>query len=138
MDVVSIVIGGASLALAIWSLVLSKKGIKKSDENAKKQIQSQAFSDFSSRYLEISKNLQNATVKKWYQQRYLDLCRDEFVSNKQGNLPKEVWDMFVERMRLTVKQDTSFLTIWKNYAQTFNQDFVTFFDNEVFRKIGLI
>lgn len=64
--------------------------------------------------------------------------RELKTSNKQGNLPKEVWEMFVERMRLTVKQDPSFSTIWKSYAQAFNQDFAAFFDNEIFRKTGLL
>jgi hypothetical protein len=64
--------------------------------------------------------------------------RELKTSNKQGNLPKEVWEMFVERMRLTVKQDPSFSTIWKSYAQAFNQYFAAFFDNEIFRKTGLL
>jgi len=37
-----------------------------------------------------------------------------------------------------VKKDPSFLTVWKKHAQYYNQDFVSFFDNEVFRKVGLI
>lgn len=145
MEDITIIISVITIILACLSLYQAIRSSKQSNENADRiaqisiqQIQSQAFSDFSSRYQEICKNLQNDAIKKWYQQRYLDLCRDEFVSNKLGNLPKEVWEMFVERMRLTVKQDPSFSTVWKGYAQAFEQDFVFFFDNEVWRKVGII
>lgn len=145
MAIITITISIVSVILAGLSLKQAKKSSKQSNENAERiaqisiqQIQSQTFSDFSSRYQEICKNLQNDDNKIWYQQKYLDLCRDEFVSNKQGNLTKEAWEMFVERMRLTVKQNPSFSTVWKSYAQAFDQDFVTFFNNEIFRKTGLL
>lgn len=137
-SIIQVAVNVVTAGIAVYSLVSSKKNEKENRKIAEKQMQSLAFTDFSSRYQEILPHLRDDASKKWYQQNYFNLCRDEFVSYKQGNLPKEVWDGFVERMRFTVKNNPSFLTVWKGYAQIYNQDFVSFYDNEIFRKVGLL
>ena len=142
--IISIILAAITTVVAVWSLVLSYKNKKANQKNAEeqqklslRQIQSSAFMDISSKYQDIMKGLQDESSKRWYQQRFFDLCRDTFVLNKQGDLPKEVWDSFVEKWIHTIQSDISFHTVWKSYAQIYDHSFVTFFDNEVFRKAGL-
>lgn len=131
--------------VAVWSLIRTFKIERMNRKNAEyqqnlslRQLQSFVFFDIDSRYQEVTKGLQDEANKRWYQQRFFDLCRDVFVLNKQGNMPKEAWDGYVEKWRHIIVNDRSFLTVWKSYAQIYDQDFVTFFDNEVFREARLI
>lgn len=143
-NVIIIIISVISMILAIMSFVQAKISSKQSNENAERiaqiaiqQIHSQVYDDFCTRYQEISVHLHDENKSK-YQESHLDLFRDEFIANKQGKLSKEKWNFFIERMCFYVKQDPSYMTVWKNHAQVYEQDFVSFFDNEVFRKVGLI
>jgi len=143
-NVILIIISVISMILAIMSFVQAMKSSKQSNENAKKiaqiaiqQIHSQVYDDFCTRYQDISVHLHDKN-KREYQEAYLDLFKDVFFANKQGKLPKEEWTIFIERMCFDVKQDPSYMTVWKNHAQVYEQDFVSFFDNEILRKVGLI
>lgn len=143
--IISTIATAIMAVVAVWSLIrtfkIEKMNHKIAEDQQKlslRQLQSSVFLDISGRYKEVTKGLQDGANKRWYQQCFFDLCRDAFVQNKQGNLPKEVWDDFVQNWILTIKSDNSFLTVWKSYAQIYDQNFVTFFDNEIFRKAGLI
>lgn len=144
--IISTIATAIMAVVAVWSLIrtfkIEKMNHKIAEDQQKlslRQLQSSVFFDIGSRYQELTKGLQDEANKRWYQQRFFDLCRDAFVQNKQGNLPREVWDDFVQKWILTIKSDRSFLTVWKSYAQIYDDhNFVTFFDNEIFRKTGLI
>ena len=95
--------------VAVCSLILACKNYKKNQKIAEeqqklalRQLNSSVFLDIGSRYQEVTMGLQDEANKRWYQQCFFDLCRDAFVQNKQGNLPKEVWDDFVQKWILTL------------------------------------
>jgi len=146
MEIISIILGVISLVLAVWSIVRANKSSKQSDENAKAihGIISQSkdhlldVSSLFTRYQIIKNHLHDRNNKETYQQDFLDLCKDEFIAYQQGLISQEMLNMFVDTACRIVKKDPSFLTVWKKHAQYYDQDFVSFFDNEVFRKVGLI
>ncbi len=146
MEIVSIILGATSLALAVWSMVRANKSSKQSDENAKaiqeiisqSKDQLQDVSSFFTRFQIIKSHLNDRNNKEKYQQEFLDLCKDEFIAKQQGMISQEMLNMFVDTACGIVKKDPSFLTVWKKHAQYYDQDFVSFFDNKVFRTVGLI
>ena len=146
MESISIIIGIASLSLAIWSLVQAKKSFKQSNENAEGLVelfsQSQGhLQDIASltiRYQVIKNHLRDKNNNEKYKQDFLDLCRDEFDAHKKGVISKEMLTICIDTACKIVKKDPSFLIVWKKHAQNYEQDFISFFDNEVFRKVGII
>jgi len=98
--------------VAVWSLIRTFKIERMNRKNAEdqqnlslRQLQSFVFFYIDSRYQEVTKGLQDEANKRWYQQRFFDLCRDVFVLNKQGNLPKEVLHGLMEKWRHTKTTD---------------------------------
>lgn len=138
------------LVLSILSLlgtcigyVVNKIYAKKLYNQTKAHHNSLLFAEYTRRYQEIMIQMpdsvfegtavaSNSGVAK-YMILYFDLCSEEFHLRSQGFIPDDVWNKWVEGMRLTVKSQI-YYTSWQRLAYSFNSDFVHFMNHEILKK----
>ena len=121
-ETISIVIAFGSLVVSIVSLVCSRR-------TKKNHLQMSFFKEYTRRYQEITTGLMSDHQnEEKYQRLYIDLCSEEYYLNEKGCLPKEVWEMWVEGMKLAVKVE-SLKTAWKQHSVFYNPGFYGFFNN---------
>lgn len=120
-ETISIIIAAGALAVSIVSLVCSIKA-------AKNSLQMNIFNEFTRRHQEITMGLMSDHQNEVkYQRLYIDLCSEEYYLNKKDCLPKEVWEMWVEGMKLAVKAE-SLKTAWKQHSGSYDPGFYDFFN----------
>ena len=71
----------------------------------------------------------NGTTLK-YLQLYFDLCNEEYYIYHKGLIPDQVWDNWMEGMRITTKLQL-YKQGWKGLSGDYNIDFYQFFEHEI-------
>ncbi len=136
-DIIQIAIFGIAIIALIASIVYTLKSIKASIALTQEQIKAQIFSGHTRRYNDIIINMPNiasngkldAKVLK-YTHLYFNLCREEYHLWRDGIIDLEVFNLWKEDMRATIK-DTTFLKAWQLQRGKFNSEFKEFFQHEV-------
>lgn len=64
---------------------------------------------------------------------YFNLCSEEYHLFKKGYVPDDVWDNWIEGMRITVGKPI-YTDAWKTNAKDYNEDFRHFMNNQIFPK----
>ena len=130
MNCLSQILNIVTIVIAIGSFILSICNYRAMKKFKQKTLQISLFSEYTKRYQDIMLHLYSDMQNKNYIRLYLDLCSDEYYLHQQGCLQKDVWQMWLENMKLMMKLPT-FEAEWKSHAQHYNQDFFQFFDHEV-------
>lgn len=120
-DIITLVIASLSFILAVVSLIIAIV-------SSRQQTQMTFFAEYTKRYQDIVFHLMlNDSNKNQYERLYLDLCSEEYYLHKKNYLPKQVWNMWEDGMKLMVKNH-SLETTWKNTSQLYNGKFNQFFE----------
>lgn len=138
-----------SLFISILSLlgtcigyIVNKIYAKKLYNQTKTHHNSLLFAEYTRRYQEIMIQMPDSILNgsamssdpcvAKYMLLYFDLCSEEFHLRQQGFIPDDVWNNWVEGMRLTVKSRI-YYTSWQRLAHSFNSDFVHFMNHDVLK-----
>lgn len=104
--------------------------------NENKRHKLQFFAEYTRRYQDIILRMpEDPSDPQFlkYMQLYFDLCSEEFYLYKKGLIDKNVWDLWVDGMALTMKK-RSFKTAWQSHlAQHYNDDDFLHFISELLR-----
>lgn len=143
VSIFSLVVAAASFAVASFYAYKNHKQTERlsreqHDLEAKllnRQQQLAVFTEYTGRYERIVESMPKELMedpfgKQTHMMLYFDLCSEEFYLHKKGLLSDEIWEMWIDGMRLTMKVQ-SYKTSWKSHAQFYNEDFCYFFDQEV-------
>ncbi|MBR4786837.1 MAG: hypothetical protein IK013_03025 [Bacteroidales bacterium] len=122
-ELLSVVVAGLAILVSIYSLVLS-------DKTRKRNLQMSFFSEYTRRYQEIEMGLMSDDSQKndLYCRLYFDLCSEEFYLKSKDCLPTDVWQMWLDGMKMMTKKELLQVK-WKMYSQYYNDDFASFFGN---------
>lgn len=119
-DVITLVIASMSFILAVVSLIITLI-------SSRRQTQMAFFAEYTKRYQEIVLHiLLDEGNQKQYERLYLDLCSEEFFLHKKNYLPKQVWKMWEDGMKLMAKHQ-SLETTWKASSYLYDKQFNQFF-----------
>ncbi|MBR1526817.1 MAG: hypothetical protein IJ640_09200 [Prevotella sp.] len=121
---ISSVVSSLSAVVAVVALVYSNRYMIK-------QSKEMFFAEYTKRYQDIILNMPNtdddeAQVQK-YMRLYFDLCSEEYHLYKRGRIPSDVWELWEDGMRLSVRRER-YMRAWeqlKNEYKT-NTDFLRF------------
>ena len=130
MDYLSLIFNIVTILIAIGSFIFGICNYSAMKKFKQKTLQISLFSEYTKRYQDIMLHLYSDMENKDYIRLYLDLCSEEYYLYKQDCLPKDVWKMWLDGMKLMMKLPT-FKAEWKSHAQHYNQDFIRFFNHEV-------
>lgn len=104
--------------------------------NENKRHKLQFFTEYTRRYQDIILRMpEDPSDPQFlkYMQLYFGLCSEEFYLYKKGLIDKNVWDLWVDGMALTMKK-RSFKTAWQGHlAQHYNDDDFLHFISELIR-----
>ena len=96
-----------------------------------KQSREMFFAEYTKRYQDIILNMPNtdddeAQVKK-YMRLYFDLCSEEYHLYKRGRIPSDVWELWEDGMRLSVRRER-YRMAWEQLKSEYetNADFLRF------------
>lgn len=118
-----------SCVVAVVALVLSGCSIYMSKKSAREQLRLNFFIEYTKRYQEITiKILSDKQNEVCYQRLYIDLCSEEYYLKSRGHLPAEIWELWLDGMRFSIKS-ASLQTAWKQYGGLYNDEFAAFFRN---------
>ncbi len=118
-----------SCVVAVVALVLSGCSIYMSKKSAKEQLRLNFFIEYTKRYQEITiKILSDKQNEICYQRLYIDLCSEEYYLKSRGHLPVEIWELWLDGMRLSVK-NASLQNAWRQYGGLYNDEFAAFFSD---------
>ncbi len=118
-----------SCVVAVVALVLSGCSIYMSKKSAKEQLKLNFFIEYTKRYQEITiKILSDKQNEICYQRLYIDLCSEEYYLKSRGHLPVEIWELWLDGMRLSVK-NASLQNAWRQYGGLYNDEFAAFFSD---------
>ena len=122
-----------SLIIAVVSLGFSCLSFYIAQQTKRQYFQISLFVEYTRRYQDIELHLiNNNSIDKNYIKLYFDLCSEEFYLNQCDCLPEEVWNMWLDGMRIVTK-NKAFHEMWKTNSQFYNDDFVGFFTYNVLR-----
>lgn len=118
-EVLTLVISGIALLVSIYSAYLSHK-------TEQRQTQLTFFSEYTKRYQDIMLNLYSDNGNRsHYYRLYFDLCSEEYYLQKHNYLPKDIWEMWEDGMKLEFKL-RDMHTAWNSNSQYYNKDFCDF------------
>ena len=122
-ELLSLIVAALALCGSIYSFFLSKKTLKSN-------TQMSFFAEYTKRYQEIEIGLMSNDDKQrnTFYRLYIDLCSEEYYLNSRKCLPPDVWNMWLDGMKLIIKVKELQL-VWQTSSQLYNQDFCNFFDN---------
>lgn len=96
-----------------------------------KQSREMFFAEYTKRYQDIILNMPNtdddeAQVKK-YMRLYFDLCSEEYHLYKRGRIPSDVWELWEDGMRLSIRRER-YRRAWEQLKSEYetNADFLRF------------
>ena len=127
----------------IWAtLYASMKEIKNANRRAEQQSNRMFFAEYTKRYQEIilampddvfagTAQVNNATLK--YMRLYFDLCSEEYHLYLEGQVPEDVWENWVEGMRITTNLQL-YRQCWDRLKCQYNTEFWKYFEKEVINK----
>ena len=132
----SVFISIISLLISVWSRISSNQQIL---SNQRINI----FAEYTKRYQDIilsmpheiynnNEDTSNPLVLK-YMMLYFNLCSEEFYLRQEKFVPSDVWDKWVEGMRITVRHAV-YKAGWEKIAHTYNAEFCQFINNEIFKR----
>ena len=122
------------LIIALIALIVSIVSIVYTIRSEHKHNQLSFFTEYTRRYQEIMLHIYSVKEndKSPYIRLYFDLCSEEFYLHNNGHLPDDIWNMWMEGMRLIVNNQ-DFITEWKRASQSYDDVFCIFFDREIFK-----
>lgn len=150
MNVIISVITAVVAIVALYVSIDTSKRNRKQNEDlsqmqhdqfeqlAERQRQLFIFNEYTRRYEQIMVSMPQEILPdengvRHHAMLYFNLCSEEFYLHKKGLLPDEIWKMWLDGMRLTMKV-IPYQTQWKSQSQFYSDDFCNFFDLEVIRK----
>ena len=133
-DFLQIIFSSITSLIAIGSLILCVYNLIETKRLKQRELQLSFFSEYTKRYQDIMLNLYRKDMhSKEYIRLYLDLCSEEYYLYEQRCLPNDIWDMWLDGMKMIMKQ-VDFQTEWKKSTGYYNDDFWQFFNKEVLPK----
>ena len=133
--VIAILYGGTIVA----TLYVSMREIRNVNEKVLMQTKKMFFAEYTKRYQEIIINMPdnvfagtapiNDTTLK-YMRLYYDLCSEEFHLYNEGLVPKDVWDNWVEGMRITTNLQL-YRQCWDRLKGQYNEEFWKYFEKNI-------
>ncbi len=133
-DFHQIVVSSITPLIALGSLILGIYNYIATKRLKQRELQLSFFSEYTKRYQDIMLYLYRSDMpSKEYIRLYLDLCSEEYYLYKQGCLPQDIWEMWLEGMQMIMKQRV-FQMEWEKSAGYYNNDFWHFFNNTVLPK----
>ncbi len=126
--------GCINLAISALALLVSAISIIISVRIKKNNMKMSFFAEYTKRYQEIEIGLMSDCEKTRYKYYhiYFDLCSEEYYLHSCGCLPKDVWDMWKDGMKLMVKVK-ELQTAWKSCSQLYNKNFNEFFNDMIIK-----
>lgn len=119
VDILTIIISGIALLVSIYSAVVSYM-------TEQRQTQLSFFSEYTKRYQDIMLHLySNNENNSQYYRLYFDLCSEEYYLYTHKYLPKDIWKMWVDGMKLEFKL-RDMHTAWISNSQYYDKDFCVF------------
>lgn len=119
-DIITLVIASLSFILAVVSLIITLI-------SSRRQTQMAFFAEYTKRYQDIMFHIMlDDGNQKQYERLYLDLCSEEYFLHKKNYLPRKVWKMWEDGMKLMAKHQ-SLETTWRDSSQFYNKKFNEFF-----------
>ena len=139
----SLLIAFLSLLAAIFGFIFNIIYSQRLYKQSKTHHNSLLFAEYTRRYQEIMIQMPDSVfngqaeasdpgVTK-YMLLYFDLCSEEFHLRSQGFIPDDVWNNWVEGMRLTVR-DQTYHDAWQRLEYSYNSDFVQFMTQNIIIK----
>ena len=134
MDIYNFIQTGIFLA-AIVAIVFTQINIKR-------QNQLQMFAEYTRRYQEIILNMPDDIYSgearvdertKRYMSLYFDLCSEEYHLWKEGGIPDNVWNIWLEGMQIACKQRI-YKNSWDAIKGVYNDEFWRYFEKNVINK----
>ena len=134
-SIIALVISVLTIAITIWN-------VSRTNQLTMKNHQTIIFSEYTRRYQDILLRMPdsmflhkgNLTLTPdvcKYLTIYFDLCSEEFHLHKNGDIPDDIWENWVEGMRITMKPPI-YRTGWKLLSSTYNEDFIHFMHQKIF------
>lgn len=121
---ISSVASSLSAVVAVVALVYSNRYMIK-------QSREMFFAEYTKRYQDIILNMPNtdddeAQVQK-YMRLYFDFCSEEYHLYKRGRIPSDVWELWEDGMRLSVRRER-YRRAWEQLKSEYetNADFLRF------------
>jgi len=135
--VIATLYGGTILA----TLYASMKEIQNANRRAEQQSNRMFFAEYTKRYQEIilampddvfagTAQVNNTTLK--YMRLYFDLCSEEYHLYMDGQVPEDVWENWVEGMRITTNLQL-YRQCWDRLKGQYNTEFWKYFEREVIK-----
>lgn len=110
-----------------------------SHSNESKQRKLQLFSAYTRRYQDIFMNMPDDIYSgevsindrtKRYLRLYFDLCSEEYHLWQDGAIPPQVWDLWIDGMRIAVKHSI-YRKSWIALRDEYNEDFKSYFETSI-------
>ena len=140
---ITIIIGIGSI---ITMLFISMKETSNAYKRALEQAQQSFFAEYTKRYQLFvmtspddvyfgNADVTPKTLK--YVQVYFDLCNEEFLLYKRGQIDSDVWENWKEGMEFTARtaKGNLYIECWKKIKTQgyYNSDFVNFYEKEILK-----
>lgn len=128
-----------SVVVAIITIVVSFFANRQALESAKNlsatQTKTNFFVIYTGRYMELVKTKPDMATctdaeSITFMRQFFNLCSEEFYLHSHGMIDEEVWQMWVEGMRLTM-HDMKYKVSWRKLSVIYNEAFWPWFDKEV-------
>ena len=138
---VQIVIATLYGGTILTTLYASMKEIQNANRRAEQQSNRMFFAEYTKRYQEIilampddvfagTAQVNNTTLK--YMRLYFDLCSEEYHLYMDGQVPEDVWENWVEGMRITTNLQL-YRQCWDRLKGQYNTEFWKYFEREVIK-----
>lgn len=142
----------AAIIVAVASIIIAKKKTTQSNEIAKEAQKISAsnhrdiiFSDFTKRFQEIilkePSTLRNGDARSddenvnSFMTLYVNLCSEEYYLFTKGAIEKDIWEYWVEGMRMQFTSHV-YQVWWKKNASKYNQNFNHFINTYILSKLN--
>ena len=130
MDTSYIVFNIAALVLSVASFIWGIYNFRQTKKLEHESKQLAFFSEYTKRYQDIMLNIYRNPNQIVYQRLYFDLCSEEYYLFTKRLLPKEVWGIWLDGMKMQMKQQ-NFQSAWRTFSVDYDADFRDFVNKKI-------
>lgn len=132
---ISIISAAAAIATIVVSIWYNRRTLASARLLATAQSKANFFVIYTGRYMELVKqkpDFASCTERERmaFMRQYFNLCSEEFYLHSRGMIDKNVWQMWVNGMRLTMR-GMKFKVSWRELAVNYDDAFWPWFEKEV-------
>lgn len=129
-----------ALTISILSSLVTVWNVTRTNRITKENHRTGVFNYYTRRYNDILMSMPDEmalhsdkfapSVMK-YMMAYYDLCSEEHYQHNKGKITEDVWEKWVEGMRISTRADV-YKTCWELLEDTYNEEFQKFMRDEIF------